>query len=118
MRSILLFSVSVNRAVATGQSFVEIPSSKFCVVLAEFFVLNGFFSAYSDVGGKLKIFFRFVNGKSAFLRLHPVSKPSLKVFTQSKNIAKGLFVIVNSENGLVLKTSSSCVGGKVLFKIS
>lgn len=117
MVSLSSFLVLVNQAVAARKSVVFVPRTRVIEKISLFLEDRGYFSTVVLYPSSVRIGFRYSLNKAPFQRLVLVSKPSKRVYNNSRTKVSGSFLLTNSDSGLILRQTADVVGGKVLFRI-
>ena len=118
------FLTRIRNAVKAKKIFVEIPSSKMKIGLADILKKNNFIDDYSIIEDNkqniIKVHLRYQDGKAAISGLKRVSTPGLKVYKQSSNLPRVLnglgIAIISTSKGLLTDKEAriKSLGGEVV----
>ena len=117
------FLSSLNLAISKSNRSVIVRGTKSIFRLLDLLELEGYIRGYRRcVGGKVEIFFRYINGRPSFFCIERVSRRGKKIFYGKKNrevdLSRGIYVVSTSE-GLRLG-GSVCpedYSGELLLKL-
>lgn len=107
----------------SNKEFVQMPSSKMKVSIAQVLKEEGYISEYFVTGDKkpvLSITLKYYAGKAVIDTIKRVSRPGLRVYKGSKDIPKVMhgmgITIVSTSNGVITdrKARSYGIGGELL----
>jgi small subunit ribosomal protein S8 len=121
------FLTRIRNAIKAKKRFVDIPSSKMKVGLAEIMKNAKFIVDYNvtedNKQNVLRIFLKYVDGESSITGLKRISTPGLRQYVDADNIPRvlnglGLAVISTSKGLLTDKEAKrAAVGGEVICHI-
>ncbi len=121
------FLTRIRNAVRADKRWVEIPSSKMKVQLAQIMKDYSFIQDFKVLEDNkqnvLKIFLKYTDSMPAITNLKRVSKPGLRVYTDKDNIPRVLnglgIAIISTSKGLMSdkKARQEKLGGEVICYI-
>jgi len=121
------FLTRIRNAVKANKKFVDIPSSKMKVGLAEILKNNKFIRDYNIVEDKkqniLRVHLQYVNGIPSITGLRRISKPGLRNYVSKDNLPRvlnGLGVaILSTPKGLLTEKQAKreSVGGEIVCHV-
>lgn len=103
---------------------VDVPNSRISEAIAGILKNEGFVENYrvikDDKQGLLRVYLRYMNKKSVIINIKRISRPGLRVYSNSKKLprvlkGKGIAILTTSQ-GLMTDTQAreSHVGGEVI----
>lgn len=114
----------IRNGLTAKHEYVEIPSSKMKLAIAQILLEEGYINAYEVIDGELmkviKIELKYSNKQSVITGLKRISKPSLRIYADCSNMPKVLngmgIAIVSTNKGIMTdkKARENNVGGEVL----
>lgn len=114
----------IRNAIMIGKETVEIPASNTLRSILELFKKENYIENFKEIEDKkqgiLKIYLKYLAGKSAIINLKRVSKPSLRVYVKSDKVplvlrGKGLAIISTSKGIMTDNQARELVmGGEVI----
>ena len=117
---------SLKNAQQSKKSYIYIKKNRLCLTVLNILWDEGFILGYKIMPNnfkKIKIFLKYKNKDPVIKTLKILTKPSLKIFFNIKelwkiNLNKGIFIISTSKG---IKTIEKClyhnIGGELLFYI-
>jgi len=114
----------IRNAIMAGHDAVLIPSSKIKLAITKILKEEGFIERYEILKGQpspmIKIHLKYTDGQSAILGLERVSKPSLRVYVEKRQIPRvygGLGIsILSTSKGIMTgqKAWRQHLGGEII----
>ncbi len=114
----------IRNAIMIGKETVEIPASNTLRSVLELFKKENYIENFKEIEDKkqgiLKIYLKYLAGKSAIINLKRISKPSLRVYVKNDKVplvlrGKGLAIISTSKGIMTDKQArESGMGGEVI----
>ncbi|MFH1441101.1 MAG: 30S ribosomal protein S8 [Candidatus Omnitrophota bacterium] len=114
----------IRNAIMIGKETVEIPASNTLKSVLELFKKEGYIENFKEIEDKkqgiLKIYLKYLAGKSAIINLKRVSKPSLRVYVKRDKVpfvlrGKGLAIISTSKGIMTdIQARELGMGGEVI----
>ncbi len=114
----------IRNAIMINKETVEIPASNTLRSVLELFKKENYIENFKEIEDKkqgiLKIYLKYLAGKSAIINLKRVSKPSLRVYVKRDKVplvlrGKGIAVISTSKGIMTDKQArESGMGGEVI----
>lgn len=106
---------------------VDMPASKIIKSILEILQKEEYIDTFKSIEdkkqGRLKVYLKYISGKSAIINLKRISRPGLRVYVNKEEIprvlrGKGL-AIISTSSGLVTDNQAreKGVGGEVLMYI-
>ena len=121
------FLTRIRNAVRANKRWVDIPSSKMKVQLAEIMKDYSFIQDYKveedNKQNVLRIFLKYVDSTPAITNLKRISKPGLRVYTDKDHIPRVLnglgIAVISTSKGLMSdkKARQEGLGGEVICYI-
>ena len=118
----------IRNAVAAGKSYLDVPSNKVKIAIAEVLQREGFIGAFEllerPVQNDVRIHLKYGSkGESVIRRIERVSKPGKRVYSscgELKPVLRGLGVaVVSTSKGVMsdAEARKAQVGGEILCKV-
>ena len=121
------FLTRVRNAVKAKKKFVDIPSSKMKVSLAELLKNNKFIRDYNVVEDKkqniLRIHLQYINGVSSITGMKRISTPGLRTYVDKDKLPRvynGLgMAVISTPKGLLSdrQAKKESVGGEIVCQV-
>lgn len=121
------FLTRIRNAVKAKKKFVEIPSSKMKISLAEILKNNKFIRDYNVVEDKkqniLRVHLQYVNGTPSITGMKRISKPGLKSYVGKDELPRVLnglgMAVLSTPKGLLTgkQAKKEAVGGEVVCHV-
>ncbi|MFA3782845.1 30S ribosomal protein S8 [Melioribacteraceae bacterium 4301-Me] len=121
------FLTRIKNAVKAKKRYVDVPSSKMKVGLAEILRANNFIRDYNIIEDNkqniLRIHLKYVNGISSISGLKKISKPGLKQYSSKDKLPRVLnglgIAVISTPKGLLTdkQARKENVGGEVICHI-
>ncbi|MEP7103707.1 MAG: 30S ribosomal protein S8 [Candidatus Dojkabacteria bacterium] len=118
------FLSRLRNAIDRKKEYVEIPSSKMLVAVAEILKKEGFITSYKveeeKPQSRLVVELKYVNGESAIRELVRISKPGIRNYVGYKNVKKIMsgmgIAILTTPKGVITgeEAKKQKVGGEYL----
>jgi small subunit ribosomal protein S8 len=121
------FLTRIRNAVKAKKKFVEIPSSKMKISLAEILKNNKFIRDYNVVEDKkqniLRVHLQYINGTPSITGMKKISKPGLKSYVGKDELPRVLnglgMAVLSTPKGLLTdkQAKKEAVGGEVVCHV-
>lgn len=121
------FLTRIRNAVKARKKFVDVPSSKMKVNLAEILKNNKFIKDYNVIEDNkqniLRIHLQYINGIPSITGLKRISTPGLRLYVNKDNIPRVLnglgIAIISTPKGLLTdkQARKESVGGEVICHV-
>ncbi len=121
------FLTRIRNAVKAKKRFVDVPSSKMKVGLAEILKTNNFIRDYNVIEDNkqnlLRIHLKYVNGTPSITGLRKISKPGLRQYTGKDELPRVLnglgIAVISTPKGLLTdkQARKENVGGEIVCHI-
>ena len=121
------FLTRIRNAVHARKKFVDIPSSKMKVRMAEILKDNKFIRDFNviedDKQNIVRVHLQYVDGVSSISGMKKISKPGLRQYVDSENLPRVLnglgIAIISTSKGLMTdkQATKETVGGEVICHI-
>jgi small subunit ribosomal protein S8 len=121
------FLTRIRNAVKAKKRFVEIPSSKMKVSLAEILKSNKFIKDYNVIEDKkqnvLRVHLQYVGGIPSITGMRRISKPGLRNYRDKDNLPRVLnglgMAVLSTSKGLLTdkQAKKESVGGEIICHI-
>jgi small subunit ribosomal protein S8 len=121
------FLTRIRNAVKAKKKFVEIPSSKMKISLAEILKNNKFIRDYNVVEDKkqniLRVHLQYINGTPSITGMKRISKPGLKSYVGKDELPRVLnglgMAVLSTPKGLLTdkQAKKEAVGGEVVCHV-
>ncbi|MBI5731428.1 MAG: 30S ribosomal protein S8 [Ignavibacteriales bacterium] len=121
------FLTRIRNAVKAKKKFVDIPSSKMKISLAEILKNNKFIRDYNVVEDKkqniLRVHLQYINGTPSITGMKKISKPGLKSYVGKDELPRVLnglgMAVLSTPKGLLTdkQAKKEAVGGEVVCHV-
>ena len=117
----------IRNAVIVKKDNVDIPSSKILVSIMEILKKENYIDNFKLVEDKkqgiLRVYLKYINGKSAIRKIKRISRPGLRLYVRHKKVPSVLrgrgLAILSTPKGIVTnkEAKESSLGGEVILYI-
>jgi small subunit ribosomal protein S8 len=121
------FLTRVRNAVKAKKKYVDIPSSKMKINLAEILKLQKFVKEYNIIEDNkqniLRIHLQYINGVSSITGLKKISTPGLKLYVNKEKIPRVLnglgIAVLSTPKGLLTdkQAKKEAIGGEIICHV-
>jgi small subunit ribosomal protein S8 len=121
------FLTRIRNAVKAKKKYVDIPSSKMKINLAEILKLQKFVKEYNIIEDNkqniLRIHLKYINGVSSITGLKKISTPGLKQYVNKEKIPRVLnglgIAVLSTPKGLLTdkQAKKDAVGGEIICHV-
>lgn len=117
----------IRNAIMAKKETVDIPTSGAIKSILDILKSQGYIDTFKELEGKghpaVRVYLKYISGKSAILNLQRISKPGLRVYVKGKSVPSVLrgrgIAIVSTSKGIVTdkQARESGLGGEIMAYI-